>query len=366
MTSPWAGGRRLSGYLKRVCRVGVACVFLAALTGTVVLAAARAGRGQDPQAAPSAPAVIPTFDDFLAGVRAEARMRGVSEHTLDVALGSLQPDPLVVTRDRAQPELTDSLDNYVTRRLTPKTIAAGRDELAANRILLARVERVYGVPPGVMVAIWGLESNYGRFTGTYATVQALATLAYDARRPIFRTELLAALAILDRGQVDPAEMKGSWAGAMGQPQFMPSSFLEHAVDFDGDGRIDIWSSASDVLGSIGNFLRAKGWTAGERWGREVRIPAAAMARIDRTVPMRTSGCRAVRELTDPRPLTEWKRLGVRLPVRTIPASVNASLVRGQGRNFLVYRNYETLLQYNCSNSYAVTIGLLSDRIAARR
>jgi membrane-bound lytic murein transglycosylase B len=155
---------------------------------------------------------------------------------------------------------------------------------------------------------------------------------------------------------------------MGQPQFMPSSFIEHAVDFDDNGHIDIWSSAADVFGSMGHYLQHAGWTAGERWGREVRVSQAVLDAIDRRVPMRTGGCRAIRELTEPRPLSDWQALGVRLtsgealPVSSIMA---ASLVRGVRRHFLVYRNYEAMIDYNCSNAYALSAGLLADQIGLR-
>jgi membrane-bound lytic murein transglycosylase B len=307
----------------------------------------------------------PTFDAFLAEIRAEAAARGVSASTLDAALADLTPEPVVVSRDRAQPELTQTLDQYVARRTNAATVRAGRQALRRHRALLDRVAKAYGVPPGVLVAVWGLESNFGRFTGTYSTVRALATLAYDGRRPLFRRELLDALAILDRGDVPPSRLRGSWAGAMGQPQFMPSSFLEHAVDFDGDGRVDIWTSTPDVMASMANYLARGGWTTDFRWGREARVPAAALDRIDRAVPMRSSGCRAVRELTEARPLREWAALGVTLPGGgALPqAAVDASLVRGDRRYFLVYPNYGALLSYNCSNAYAVSVGILADRIA---
>jgi membrane-bound lytic murein transglycosylase B len=306
-----------------------------------------------------------TFEVFVEGVRSEARQRGITDTTVTRALDGLTPEPVVVARDRAQPELTQSLDQYIAARLTPKVLATARTAAAERRSLLASVQKTYGVAPPIMIAIWGLESNFGRFTGTYSTIRSLATLAYDARRPIFRDELFNALTIIDRGAADPADLKGSWAGAMGQPQFMPSSFLKYAVDFDRDGRPNIWTSEPDVFASMANFLREKGWTAGERWGREVSVPRAAMAKIDRQVAMRQSGCRALREMTTALPLSDWKRLGVRLPGgRPLPDStMDASLVRGRARHFLAYRNYGALLEYNCSNAYAVSLGLLSDRIA---
>jgi len=307
----------------------------------------------------------PSFEIFLQGVRAEAAAMGLKPETLDLALAGLEPEPVVVARDRAQPEIVQSLDGYVSQRLSARTVRTAKEMAATHRALLRTAELRYGVPPAIVVAIWGLESNFGRFTGTYPTVRALATLAYDNRRPLFRTELLQALVMIDRG-VTPGDMRGSWAGAMGQPQFMPSSFLRHAVDLDDDGRIDIWTSTADVFGSMAHYLQNAGWTRGERWGREVSISRAVLAKIDRDVPMRTSGCRALRAMTTARPLKDWQTLGVRLKGgRPLPtADVGASLVRGEKRFFLVYRNYEALLDYNCSSSYAVAVGLLADRIPA--
>lgn len=320
-----------------------------------------------PRAASQTAVERPSFEDFLAGIRAEAISRGIAPATLDTALAGLAPEPVVVARDRAQPEATLSLDQYAAQRTTARTVTAGRAELRRHADVLARVEQSYGVPPAVVVAVWGLESNFGRFTGTYPTVRALATLAYDGRRPLFRRELFDALAILDRGDVPVDRLKGSWAGAMGQPQFMPSSYRAHAVDFDGDGRADIWTSLPDVFGSMASYLVHGGWTPALRWGREVAIPSDALARIDRTVPMRREGCRAVRELSEPRPLADWHALGVTMPGggRLPSADVDASLVRGARRYFLVYRNYEALLSYNCSNAYAVSVGLLADKISGK-
>jgi membrane-bound lytic murein transglycosylase B len=305
-----------------------------------------------------------SFATFLAGVRTEALGTGISAATLDAAFDGLVPLPVVVTRDRNQPEVVQSLDSYLAQRLSRRTVATARQMATRHRPTLARVQETYGVPTSLMVAVWGLESNFGRFTGDYPTIQALATLAFDNRRPLFRTELLAALTMLERGMVDPARMKGSWAGAMGQPQFMPSSFLANAVDFNRDGRIDIWSSTDDTFGSMANYLKNAGWKAGERWGREVRIGPQALNAIDRTVPMRTTGCRARRSMTEARPLAEWSSLGVTLAdSRPLPsADLHASLVRGQKRYFLVYRNYDAILDYNCSHSYAVAAGLLADSV----
>ena len=339
-------------------------------TLTVTLAFSVVLPAQDPTPSPTPAIQMPTqeeFNAFLAGVRAEALKQGIRATTLDAALTGLEPNLTVVSRDRQQPELTQSLDEYLKARLSQTRIDKGRELLKTHKEVLEQVSKSYGIAPNMMVAFWGLESNFGQFTGTYSTIQALATLAFDGRRPLFRTELIAALKIIDDGKATAADLKGSWAGAMGQPQFMPSSYLLRAVDLDSDGRADIWGSLPDVFGSMANYLKESGWQAGEGWGREVKITKAAIAKIDKAVPMRTRGCRSVRELTVSRPLSEWSSLGVTLMSGAkLPAGIqNAALVRGQARYFLVYRNYEAILAYNCSNSYGISVGLLADKIGEK-
>lgn len=337
---------------------------LVVLAGSIGLALVAGQAGQLP--APAAPATVNgvTFEAFVAGLRDEALTRGISAATVEATLTGIEPVTVVVTRDRSQPETTQSLDAYVQQRVTAGRIATGRKMLATHKALLGRVEERFGLPASIMVAIWGVESNFGSFTGSYPTIPALATLAWDGRRPLFRSELFEALKIVESGRASASELKGSWAGAMGQPQFMPSSYLSHAVDFDEDGHANIWTSVPDVFASMANYLERSGWQRGVRWGREVRITKAVMAKVDRAVPMRTSGCRAFREMTVARPLAEWAKLGVTLPGGTaLPkADMNASLVRGQSRNFLVYDNYHALIAYNCSHAYAVTVGTLADKI----
>jgi len=305
-----------------------------------------------------------SFDEFLAGLRTEAAAKGISQATIDAALTGIEPLPVAVERDRTQPETVVSLDEYVARRVTPKVIKNANSVADEHKTLLKKVEAEYGVPPNVLIAVWGVESNFGSFTGVRPTIAALATLAYDGRRALFRNELFDALRIVDAGHITVDQLKGSGAGAMGQPQFMPSSYLKYAVDFDKDGRADIWATPADVFGSIANYLKQYGWSPKQRWGREVKLTKAARTKIDHTVPMRTSGCKAVREMTVARPLKEWAKLGVKLPGGgALPKSdTDASLVRGDKRFFLVYSNYDALLGYNCANSYAVTIGLLADKI----
>src|SRR5258705_8945390 len=216
------------------------------------------------------------FDAWLGDLIADARARGFEETLLNETLAGLQPLPRVVERDRSQAELTITFDRYFRTRITPRVIRLGRQHAASEQALLRRIQATYGVPSSIVLAIWGLESHYGEFTGATPVFQALATLAWQPRRSdFFRGELFKALTIVSGGYIDAKTMTGSWAGAMGQPQFMPSSYLEHAVDFDKDGRRDIWRSKPDTLASIASYLKGYGWIAGQTWGREVTIGAAA-------------------------------------------------------------------------------------------
>lgn len=310
----------------------------------------------------------PPFEEWLAGVRAEAIARGIRQETVDQALNGLEPIATVIQRDRTQAEIVQTLDQYLKQRVTAKVVRTARDMHRTHAAVLQKAAEKYGVPSGILVAIWGLESNFGRFSGVRPTIATLATLAYDPRRSaLFRKELFDALTILDSGDVAPAALKGSWAGALGQPQFMPSSFLLYAVDFDADGRRDIWKSTPDVFGSIANYLSAHGWEKGQTWGREVTLPETLLTRLPDVAPMQTSGCLARRQMTTPLPLKEWSKLGVRtLASRALPAvDLEASLVMGDKRHFLVYPNYQALLEYNCVNAYGLSVGLLGDRAAAR-
>src|SRR5215831_4081825 len=305
----------------------------------------------------------PPFDEWLDGVRAEAKARGISQATLDAALTGLEPLPIVVQRDRSQAEIVETLDHYLREHVAAKVVKTARTRRAEHAALLDKVQAKYGVPPGITIAVWGLESNFGRFSGVRPTIQTLATLAYDPRRSaLFREELFDALKILDSGDVEPAAMRGSWAGALGQPQFMPSSFLLYAQDFDGDGKRDIWHSTADVFASIGNYLAAHGWTRGQPWGREVTIPAAALASLPEHAPLGTEGCLARRQMTVPLPIDTWKEMGARTKAGgAIPETgLDASLVSGVKRHFLVYPNYQAILEYNCVNAYGMSVALLAD------
>jgi membrane-bound lytic murein transglycosylase B len=305
------------------------------------------------------------FPTWLAGLRREARGRGIRDRTLDEALAGVRPIPAVIEADRRQPEGRMTFAEYRRRVVSDTRIDKGRQLLAAHRDLLARVEARHGVPAEVMVALWGIESNFGERQGSYPVFAALATLAHDGRRAaFFRRELLNALEIVDRGHIDAGRMLGSWAGAMGQNQFMPSTYLGYAVDFDGDGHRDIWGSEGDIFASIASYLKAHGWTADQTWGREVRLPKGGALSVVDKIGMRTTGCRAHREMTNAVPLSRWQALGVRaLSGGALPkVDRDASLFHSGHRSFLLYGNYEALLGYNCAHTYALSVALLADQI----
>jgi membrane-bound lytic murein transglycosylase B len=310
------------------------------------------------------PLTPPPFDEWLVELRTEAEGRGISKALLDRAFSDLQPVEQILERDRTQAEFTLDLEAYLKRRLTPQMIRQARQMHSRHRAVLKKVEKAYGVPSQIVVSVWGLESNFGRFAGVRPTIPALATLAYDPRRSVmFRRELMTALEIVDRGDIELEKLKGSWAGALGQPQFMPSSYAEYAQDFDGDGRKDIWRSLPDVFASIAYYLKQHGWTPGVRWGREVKV-ASVQESAMLAIPWREEGCRARRLMTQPRPLIEWRKMGVRTMANSLVPRVDldASLVVAGRRHFLMYDNYEALLGYNCSHSYALSVALLADRI----
>ena len=304
------------------------------------------------------------FDEWLTGFIEEARGRGYSEDVLEKTVVGLSPLPRAIESDRAQPELTIGFERYFESRVNRQVIRRGREVLREYRTLLRRIEARHGVPRRIVIAVWGMESRFGRNPGRTPVFQALATLAWEPRRSgFFRNQLFDAIEMVARGHIEPEAMKGSWAGAMGQTQFMPSSYLAHAVDFDGDGRRDIWQSTPDALASIANYLKGHGWTRQYTWGREVRLSAAARKRIAE-LPQRTSGCGAMRDMTEPLPLREWRRLGVRsINGAVLPRSgPPASLVQVQERAFLVYPNYDALLRYNCAQHYALAVAMLSERL----
>jgi membrane-bound lytic murein transglycosylase B len=336
----------------------------ATLCSLVVLLASAGGGAQVAVPAPGA-VPRPEFAEFVAKLKEQALAGGISAATIDAALGGLEPLEVVVERDRTQAETILTIDQYVERRLTRTFVRTANDQARKHRRTLTAVGKKYGVTPRLLVAVWGMESNFGRFTGTRPTIQALATLAWEGRRgAYFTAELMDALRILDNGYIELPAMKGSWAGAMGQTQFMPSSYLAHAQDYDGDGRRDIWSTLPDVFASIANYMKAYGWTDGQVWGREVRLPEGGFAPLVQSVGVRESGCRAAREMSVPLPLAKWQALGVRTSDAKALPKVNrsASLLNAGSKTYLVYGNYDALLGYNCAHAYALGVALLSDRI----
>lgn len=296
----------------------------------------------------------PPFPEWMAKLKAEARTLGVSEKTLSGALDHVQPIGRVIELDRRQPEFTLTFWKYLNGRVTAKRIKRGRELLAKHRPLLEKVARKYGVQPRFLVAFWGLETNFGDYFGAFPVTGALATLAHDPRRnAFFRAQLLALLGIMDRGDI-AFDAKGSWAGAMGHCQFMPTTYQQFAVDFDDDGRRDLWGSLPDVFGSAANFLSRSGWQGDKTWGREVRLPK------DFDWDLAGLGVR--------KKLAEWQKLGIRrFDGRDLPrVDIDASVLLPAGHRgpaFLVYKNFRTILVWNRSLLYGVAVGHLADRIA---
>jgi membrane-bound lytic murein transglycosylase B len=299
-------------------------------------------------------AAVADFTAFIAAIRREAVTQGVRAGAVDYALARAEYLPHVIELDHKQPEHTMTLSTFLEKVVTPQKTADGRAELAANWPLLQRVYQRFNVQPRFIVALWAVESNFGKVMGNYSVVSSLATLAYDGRRSAyFRPELIAALRIIDQGNIHPDAMLGSWAGAMGQCQFMPSTFLNYAVDFDGDGRRDIWGDTADVLGSIANYLARLGWRGDQSWGRSVLVPANFDTRL--------AG------LDIRRPAADWSRMGVRPADASPLPGLEASLVipdGGAGPALLVYDNFRAIMKWNKSTFFAASVGMLADSFGA--
>ncbi|MAY03794.1 MAG: lytic transglycosylase [Gammaproteobacteria bacterium] len=294
------------------------------------------------------------FAEWLEELRAEAIASGIRPEIVDAALATVEePTPRVIELDRSQPEFVQTFADYMNNRLSQGRIDRGRSLLEEHSELFTRIYNEYGVQPHYLVSFWALESNFGDYTGGFSVINALATLAYDPRRSgFFRRELLTALKILDEGHIGIDDMSGSWAGAMGQCQFMPSTFDRYAVDGDGDGRIDIWNSLPDIFASAANFLSESGWNATERWGREIILPDG----FDYTQTGNN-----VRKT-----VTEWNRLGVRRadgsPLGNADLQASVMLPAGAtGPVFLTYNNFRTTMIWNRSTYYAISVGHLADR-----
>ncbi len=292
------------------------------------------------------------FAEWLGELRAEARSLGIGEDTL-AALDGVAPLPRVLELDGDQPEFVQTFTRYIDLRVTPGQIGRGRQLLREHAGLLAEVRARYGVQPHYLVAFWAIETNFGSATGGFSVLEALATLAYDPRRAdFFREQLLTALWIIDDGHIAAERMTGSWAGAMGQLQFLPTVFRNYAVDGDGDGRADIWGSLPDVFHSAANFISQSGWRGDERWGREVVLPEGFDYALVGT--------------RERKPLARWRELGLRtvagepIPVADMEAAVALPAGAG-GPAFLTYNNFRVTMRYNPSVFYAITVGHLADR-----
>jgi lytic murein transglycosylase len=294
------------------------------------------------------------FAQWLAGFRESARAAGIDDATLHASLDGVRLRPHAVAQDRTQPEFTRTFWDYLESVITPQRVAIGQQKLAEVQAAADAATQRYGVPGPILMGVWGIESNFGKNYGDVPVFDALATLGFEGRREAWaRSELMAALKIVQRGDIDQARMVGSWAGAMGQTQFMPSSYLTYAVDADGDGRRDIWGSMPDVLASTANFLAGSGWRADETWGVEVQLPEGFdPARADPSLRQTSA---------------QWATEGVRtMDGAPLPALADASVLQPagvRGPAFLVGRNYRTILRYNNSMSYALTVCLLAQRIA---
>ena len=303
-----------------------------------------------PQSAAEEPAAQLSFAEWRAAFRTEALAAGIQAAVFDRAFAGVVPDPAIISADRSQPEFTRPVWKYLEGALSEQRVRGGQRLLREHAGTLERVEARYGVDRHALVAIWGLESNFGQIMGDKSVIRSLATLAHEGRRPVFaKSQLIAALQILQNGDVQPQQLRGSWAGAMGQTQFIPTTYNTHAVDFDGDGRRDIWNSSADALASAAHYLKASGWKAGQPWGFEVSLPDGFdYAQADNSIL---------------KPLSEWRRLGLSgIPAGMDDTSASLLLPAGyRGPAFLVLDNFRAILRYNNSSSYALAIGLLSER-----
>jgi len=299
-----------------------------------------------------------SFDQYVEGLKQEARSQGVSEQIITQAFENVTYKPRAVKADRNQPEKKLTLDEYIPRAVPDWKVKQAKELYTKHAEELNRIGDEYGVQPRFIVALWGVESNFGRFTGNYSVIDALSTMAYDGRREaFFRKEAMAALQILDEGHIPVEEFKGSWAGAMGQCQFMPSSFLSFAADGNGDGKKDIWNSEADVFASAANYLSQSGWGDKHTWGRQVKLPEG----FDTSIQGRGEG--------KGKYLQEWSKLGITRydgrPLPKLDEDIQAWLIApddANGRVYLVYNNYNVLMKWNRSYYFALAVSHLADRI----
>jgi membrane-bound lytic murein transglycosylase B len=354
-------------FLRGLFHIATSCVCLL-LTACAEAPAQTLANTPTPPAATNAPAPSPaapvvaerlSFEEWRNLLRSDAIAAGIDPELFDRTFAGVTPNPDVMAADNRQPEFTRPVWEYLDGALSPLRIAQGRTLRLQHRDTLKAIKQQYRVDREVLLAIWGLESNFGGNIGNHNVIRSLATLAYEGRRQVFwRTQLLAVLQILQQGDISPEKLIGSWAGAMGQTQFMPTTYNEHAVDFDGDGKRDLWNSPADALASAAHYLKASGWQKGQPWGFEVQLPRD----FDYT-------------LSDPevrRSVVEWMALGLKPLDPEIREDADNSALAAlllpaghRGPAFLVLNNFRSILKYNNSTSYALAIGLLSDALRGR-
>ena len=304
---------------------------------------------------PSSVSAEGNFEEWVKAFKSEATKQGIAPSLLGQAFEGVAPIPRIIELDRKQPEGRMTFGEYRNKIVSQIRIQRGREMMAQHRDLLNKIGQHYGVQPRFIVALWGIETNYGKNTGGYSIVNALATLAFDGRRSqYFRTELLNAFKILQDRHISLENMKGSWAGAMGQCQFMPSSFLRLAVDYDGDGRKDIWKTPADVFASAANYLSQSGWRGSQTWGRQVKLPGI-FSKNEASLKIKKS-------------LAMWQEIGVRrsngknLPLVDMKGSIVLPDGKG-GPAFLAYENFRVIMKWNRSTYFATSVGLLADALA---
>ena len=292
------------------------------------------------------------FNSWLEKTKTEAIASGISENTVNNALHGIKPIKKVIELDKKQPHKTITFSQYLKNMVSRRRIVMGKKLAEENKILLNKIAKEYKVQPRFIVALWGIETDFGRNTGDFYVPESLATLAFDdRRREFFKEELISALKILDNGDIGIKQMKGSWAGAMGQTQFMPSSFIKYSVDYNGDGKRDIWNSREDIFASIANYLSSFEWDDSATWGRKVELPAKFNEKLA--------------DMEIEKTLDEWNKIGLRkidgkeLPGRDLMASL---IILDENKAFLVYSNYKRILKWNRSLYFATAVGILSDSI----
>ena len=299
------------------------------------------------------------FDAWILQIKQLAKEKGISDETLSAAFTDIERNERVIELDRKQPEFTLTLEEYLNNTVTSGRMNKGKKHYDEYNDLLLKISNEFSVQPRFILALWGIETSFGKFTGSFNVIRSLSTLSHDLRRRDFFTdELINALTIIDQGHIEASEMMGSWAGAMGQNQFMPSSFLSYATDFNNDSQKDIWNTQSDVFASTANYLSSSGWNSNETWGREVKI----IRKIDSEIITTSAKSIEIR-----RKIPEWSNLGVvNLDGSKLPdVNIDAYLVYPEGddgRKFLVYENFKTIMKWNRSLFFGISVGKLSDMI----